>query len=157
MAKRSDGFQVVKPFRYRVSLVREETTEYDQGVLLSRPESVVRYLWTTLFHDFDREAMAAVYLDVRNRLIGVHLAYVGTLNRAAVEPRGLLVAGLLCNAAGLLVGHNHPTGDPDPSAEDVLFTRRLAKAGEVVGVRLVDHLIVAGPSSWVSLRDRGAW
>lgn len=152
-----DLFETRVPFRFRVALVREPETPYHEPVSLSRPTSVVRYLWTTIFHDFDREAMAAVFLDSRNRLIGVNLAYVGTLNRAATEPRGLLTAALLCNGAGIVVAHNHPSGDPSPSAEDLLFTRRLAEAGETVGVKLVDHLILGGEDQWVSLKSRGAW
>jgi DNA repair protein RadC len=80
----------------------------------------------------------------------------GTLSRAAVEPREILKEGLLRGAAGILLFHTHPSGDPSPSADDLLFTRRLAEAGEVVGVRLVDHMILGGGGRWVSLHQRGA-
>ena len=60
-------------------------------------------------------------------------------------------------AAGVVLFHTHPSGDPAPSVEDVLFTRRIAEAGEVVGVRLADHLIVTAGDRWVSLKNRGAW
>ena len=99
--------------------------------------------------------MLAVYLDTRNRVIGWTVADVGTMNRAAVEPRTILQTGLLLNAAGVAIAHNHPSGDPSPSAEDLSFTRRMAEAGEIVGVRLVDHLVI-GDGNWVSLRQRGA-
>jgi DNA repair protein RadC len=157
MPAQLDLFETVVPFRFRVSLVREPETPYREPVSLSRPTSVVRYLWTQIFHDLDREAMAAVFLDTRNRLIGVNLAYLGTLDRTAVEPRGILVAALLCNAAGIVVGHNHPSGDLSPSAEDILFTRRMAQAAETVGVRLIDHMILGGADRWVSLKERGVW
>ena len=64
--------------------------------------------------------------------------------------------GLLRDAAGLVLFHTHPSGDPAPSAEDLAFTRRLADAGETVGIRLIDHLIVGTGGRWVSLRQRGA-
>ena len=64
---------------------------------------------------------------------------------------------LLTNAAGIILAHNHPSGDPSPSAEDLAFTRRMAEAGDLIGIRLVDHLILASEEKWVSLRQRGAW
>jgi DNA repair protein RadC len=103
------------------------------------------------------EVMGALMLDTRHRAIGYEIAYRGTLNRAAVEPRGLLVPALLSNASGLIAFHNHPSGDPTPSAEDLAFTRRLADAGEIVGVRLLDHLIVGEAPKYISLRSRGSF
>ena len=64
---------------------------------------------------------------------------------------------LLTNAAGIILAHNHPSGDPSPSAEDLAFTRRMAEAGDLIGIRLVDHLILASEEKWVSLRQRDAW
>lgn len=141
--------------RYRLALVREEDTPYED-VSLTHPKAVAEFLNGQL-HDRPQEAMCAVYLDTRNRLIAWQIAYLGTLNRAAVEPRALLQMALLTNAAGIILAHNHPSGDPSPSAEDLAFTRRMAEAGEVVGVRLIDHLILGDGSRWVSLRQRGAW
>jgi DNA repair protein RadC len=74
-----------------------------------------------------------------------------------VDPRQLLFPALVRGAAALVVFHFHPSGDPSPSLEDLSFTRRLAEAGEAVGVRLLDHLIIGGTRRWVSLRDRGAF
>ena len=81
----------------------------------------------------------------------------GTLGRAAGEPRAILKRALLFDAAGLILFHTHPSGDPSPSAEHLTFTRRIAEAGEVVGIRLVDHLILGSVARWVSLRQRGGW
>ncbi len=141
--------------RYRLALVREEDTAYGD-LSLSHPEAVARFLQEQL-NDRPQEVMAAVYLDTRNRLIAWQIAYIGTLNRAACEPRGILQMALLTNAAGVVLSHNHPSGDPSPSVEDLTFTRRLAEAGDVVGIRLVDHIILGSKDRWISLRQRGGW
>lgn len=123
---------------------------------LAHPAAAASYL-AVRYAGRDQEIFGALYLDTRNRLIAERELYRGTLNRAAVEPRRVLKEGLLAGAAGALVFHNHPSGDPTPSAEDLAFTRRLAEAGEVVGIRLVDHLILGGVGRWVSLAQRGGW
>lgn len=123
---------------------------------LSRPEVVARYLYLR-YRINGQEIMGALYLDTRNRLVGESELFRGTLNRAAVEPGPLLRTGLMHRSAGLVLFHTHPSGDPSPSAEDLSFTRRLAEAGETVGIRLVDHLILGSGRRWVSLRQRGGW
>jgi DNA repair protein RadC len=101
--------------------------------------------------------MGAIFLDTRNRAIGHQIAYIGTLARAAVEPRGIFSAALLANAAGIVLFHNHPSGDPSPSAEDLAFTRRMADAGELLGIRVLDHIVVGEAPRFVSLKRRGGW
>lgn len=123
---------------------------------LGHPAAVARYL-ALRFSVPDQEVMGALFVDTRHRLLGESDVYRGTLNRAAVEPRGLLKEALLRGAAGLILFHTHPSGDPSPSAEDLSFTRRLAEAAEVLGIKLMDHLILGAAGAWVSLRQRGAW
>jgi DNA repair protein RadC len=123
---------------------------------LANADAVASYLGLR-YTRRDQEVMGAIYLDTRNRLIAECELYRGTLNRAAAEPRAVLKRGLLSDAAGFILFHTHPSGDPSPSVEDLAFTRRIAQAGEVVGVRLVDHLILAGGGRWLSLRKRGGW
>ena len=140
--------------RYRLSLVREAEVPYEAKRCTS-PATVAQFLQKHVVGDRDREVMGAVFLDTRQQAIGHTIAYVGTVNRTAVEPRGLLVPALLVNASGFILFHNHPSGDPSPSAEDLAFTRRCLQAGEIVGVPLVDHLILGAPFHFVSLRERG--
>jgi DNA repair protein RadC len=101
--------------------------------------------------------MGALFLDLRHGLLGEREIFRGTLHRAAVEPREILKQCLLRGAGGLVLFHTHPSGDPTPSAEDLLFTRRMADAAAVVGVELVDHLVLGSTARWVSLRERGGW
>ena len=123
---------------------------------LARPAEVARYL-VLRYQQRDQEVMGALFLDVRHCLMGDREIFRGTLHRAAVEPREILKECLARGAAGFALFHTHPSGDPTPSAEDVLFTRRMAEAAAVVGVELVDHLVLGATGRWVSLRERGAW
>lgn len=124
--------------------------------LLDQPDTVARFL-TLRYQQRDQEVMGALFLDVRHRLIDDQEIFRGTLHRAAVEPREILKQCLVRGAAGVLLFHTHPSGDPTPSAEDLLFTRRMAEAATVVGVDLVDHLVLGFGGRWMSLRERGAW
>ncbi len=124
--------------------------------LLDRPESVAAYLHLRYGHR-DQEVMGALYLDVRNRLIAEADVYRGTLSRAAVEPRALLKEAIALSASSFILYHTHPSGDPSPSDEDLLFTRRMFEAGELLGIALVDHLILGGAGRWESLRRHGRW
>jgi DNA repair protein RadC len=123
---------------------------------LSRPAEVARFL-ALRYQRRDQEVMGALFLDVRHHLLADQEIFRGTLYRAAVEPREILKECLLRGAAGVVLFHTHPSGDPTPSAEDLLFTRRMAEAAAVVGIELVDHLVIGTTARWVSLRERGAW
>lgn len=123
---------------------------------LDRPQSVARYLGLR-YEVSGQEIMGALYLDTRNRLLHDDAVYRGTLSRAAVEPRALIKIGLNRDAAGMILFHTHPSGDPTPSVEDLAFTRRVDSACEVMGLRLLDHLILGNGGRWLSLRQRGGW
>jgi DNA repair protein RadC len=124
------------------------------GNLLNTPDLVREYLQCIHGEDV-QEQTGALFLNARNRLLRHDPdIYRGTLDRAVVEPREILKRALLCNAAGVIVYHNHPSGDPAPSREDREFTRRLASAADLLGVRLLDHLVVSAAGS-VSFREAG--
>jgi DNA repair protein RadC len=131
-------------------------TELVERVPLGRPAAVASYL-ALRYARRDQEVFGALYLDTRHRLLAERELYRGTVNRTAVEPREILKEGLLAGATACLLFHTHPSGDPSPSAEDLAFTRRVAEACEVVGVKLLDHLILGGVGRWVSLAERGGF
>ena len=120
-------------------------------ISLDHPAKVARYL-SLRYLSRSQEVMGGLFLDTRNRLLGESELYRGTISRAAVEPRAILKEALLRDAAGFVLFHTHPSGDPSPSVEDLAFTRRLADSGELLGIHLVDHLIIASCQHWVSLR-----
>jgi DNA repair protein RadC len=124
--------------------------------LLNRPAEVANYLHLR-YRVRDQEVMGALFLDSRGRLLSEREIYRGTLDRAVVEPREVLKECLLRGAAGVIIFHTHPSGDPSPSLEDVAFTRSMAAAAGIVGIRLADHLVLGERGSWASLRDQIAW
>lgn len=106
--------------------------------------------------DADREHFYGIYLSTKNHLLAIELVILGSLSASLVHPREVYKPAILHSAGALAVCHNHPSGDPEPSAEDQDFTRRLYKAGELLGIRLLDHLIL-GNGDYVSLKERGTF
>jgi DNA repair protein RadC len=105
------------------------------------------------------EKVIALHVNTKHRLIGVHVVSVGTLNASLVHPRDVFKGALLANAAGLILAHNHPSGDPTPSPDDRALVSRLLQAGELLGVELLDALIVVDPSeggAYYSFKEAGA-
>ena len=87
--------------------------------------------------------------------MGLHRAHVGSLNASIVHPREVMKCAILNNAASIIVGHNHPSGDPTPSREDIEVTKRLAEAGKILGIDVLDHVIVTYTGKNVSLKEKG--
>jgi DNA repair protein RadC len=100
------------------------------------------------------EVFGLLALDVRHRLKREAIVSTGCLTASLVHPREVFQEAVLCRAAALVLFHNHPSGDPEPSAEDVALTRRLGAAGTLMGIEVLDHLIL-GAAGWVSLKERG--
>ena len=104
------------------------------------------------------EQVIALHVNTKQKLIGVHVVSIGTLNASLVHPREVFKAALLTNAAGLILAHNHPSGDPTPSPEDRALVSRLRQAGDILGVELLDALIVTDPmdgGAYYSFREAG--
>jgi len=104
--------------------------------------------------DPERERFAALYMNTRNQMIAAELISIGSLNCSIVHPREVFRPAVHHGAAGLILAHNHPSGDPTPSEEDVAITRRLVEAGRMIGIEVLDHIILTERGA-VSLKDRG--
>ncbi|MBN2070875.1 MAG: DNA repair protein RadC [Candidatus Krumholzibacteriota bacterium] len=117
------------------------------------PEDVA-WLMIPEMKGLDREHFKALLLDTRNGILKIVTVAIGSLNAALVHPREIFKAAVLASAAGIIIVHNHPTGNPEPSREDKELTKRFNQCGDLMGIDLVDHIIV-GDDSFVSLRERG--
>ena len=108
------------------------------------------------FENADREHFYAILLNTKNVVVAVELVSIGSLNASIVHPREILKPAITNSAGSIILVHNHPTGDPEPSREDVEFTRRFAKCGELIGIELLDHVII-GNGQYASLKERGVF
>lgn len=131
---------------------RVERAVRDPRACLRSPASV-HALMAPELRGLDRETFHALLLDGKHRLQRRHRVSEGTLTSSLVHPREVFGPALREGAAALIVVHNHPSGDPEPSAEDLAVTRRLIEAGQIVGVPLLDHVVV-GAEGYVSIRER---
>lgn len=122
--------------------------------VVSTPEDVVALCGTQL-RGLDREHFWALALSTKNRLLRTIEVSVGSLNTSIVHPRELFKEAVRISAASIVVVHNHPSGDPTPSAADIQLTRRLARAGEVLGIELLDHVVLGDGGTHASLRHMG--
>ncbi len=120
---------------------------------ITGPEDVARLLMPAL-RDLDREHFVAVLLTTKNQVIDVVTVSVGSLSASLVHPREVLKPAVQASAAAVVVAHNHPTGNPEPSREDIAFTRRLQRSCEILGIRLLDHVIL-GDGRFESLEAAG--
>lgn len=141
----------MRVYRYRV--VRELHGTVADAKPVASSEAVFRML-APFFDGLDRECFAAVYVDGRNRPIGFEPVSIGSASASIVHPRETFKGAILANAAALIVAHNHPSGDPTPSAEDRRTTDRLRRAGELLGIPLLDHIVIGDGSYW-SFADMG--
>jgi DNA repair protein RadC len=139
---------------FRVSLVREPGVRLAERPTLRTPADAAPVL-AQYIGDSDREQFVVAMLTIRHRLLGLHTVSVGCLTSSLVHPRECFRVALMWPCAALLIAHNHPSGDPEPSAEDVALTRRLCAAGTLLGIEVLDHLILGEAGRYVSLRERG--
>ena len=102
----------------------------------------------------EQEHLRTVIMDSKNHVVKIHTVYIGSVNTAVVRVGELFREAIRLNAAALIVVHNHPSGDPTPSPEDVRVTRQIVEAGKLLNIDVLDHLVI-GQQRWVSLKERG--
>jgi len=139
---------------YRVQLVHETVIPANRPQLGSSADAA--RLLQQFLQRVDREHFVVILVDRKNRLIGIHTVSVGSLTASVVHPREVFKVAILSNAAAILCGHNHPSGDPQPSGEDCSLTRRLVQAGQILGIEVLDHVIIGdGAADYYSFADQG--
>lgn len=138
---------------YETLVVKEEIASYlKTGTRYTAPRQV--YETFQFLMKETKEMFITLHLDGKNRIIAMDLVSIGSLNQSIVHPREVFKTALLSNAASLILIHQHPTGDPTPSSEDIAITRRLKEAGDIMGIKILDHIII-GEGEYLSFVERG--
>ena len=132
---------------------RLSTLVPDERPCIHSPEDAARLLRYEM-SALEQEELRLLILDTRNRVLAIEAVYKGSLNSSQVRVGELFRAAIRRNAAAIIVVHNHPSGDPSPSPEDIAITRALVQAGKLLDIGVLDHLVIAG-GRFVSLKERG--
>ena len=135
-----------------IKMVKESSFLYQTRQILS-PNDAYEMIKEKL-EGLDREQFIIACLNTKNEPTNITVVSVGTLNKAIIHPREVFKTAILSNAASIMAFHNHPSGETTPSQQDIQLTKRLYEAGELLGIKLLDHLII-GDGSFTSLKEKG--
>lgn len=121
--------------------------------IVRSPEDGADYVMESM-RNLNQEHLVALFLNTKNQIMHQQTIFIGSLNASIVHPREIFREAVKRSAASIICAHNHPSGDPTPSQEDIHVTRRLVEAGKIMGIELLDHLVI-GNNSFVSLKEKG--
>ncbi len=153
---RVEGLGVAKAAQLVAAFEIGRRVEADPGsdrIQVSSPDDVAR-IFIPLMRDLRQEEFRVVFLNTASVIIGVHTVSTGGLAASIVEPRAVFQQAVLANAGSIICVHNHPSGNPEPSAQDISITKRLVDAGALMGIPVHDHVIIAG-STYTSMARTG--
>jgi DNA repair protein RadC len=150
--------QLVASFELSRRLIKEDLEKEKVRVgrnAITKPDEIVKYIKPEI-EDFSKENFFVVSFDVRNRVLGIDKISKGTLSASLVHPRETFESAIRKHAAQIIVAHNHPSGDPEPSEDDIRITKRLYEAGKIMGIELMDHIVIT-KESYCSLKDKNVF
>jgi len=142
---------------YRVALVRESSLIESTTATPIQKSSEAAEILRPLFAELDREQFVVLMLDAQHRPLGMSVISIGSLTASIVHPREVFKAAILSNSAAVIIAHNHPSGSVEPSPEDLEISRRLREAGEILGIRVLDSIILGAGSAFYSFVDAARW
>ena len=122
---------------------------------ISNPADVRAYIDILDIVTSDREIFVVLHLDVRNRVVAHEISSIGSQTASMVHPREVFKSAIIKGTCSIILVHNHPSGDPSPSKDDADITNRLRQAGQLMGIEVVDHIIVAPPDKHISMKEHG--
>ena len=125
----------------------------DGRYTIRSPEDAAAYLMTDM-SSLNQEHFVVLFLNVKNEILHKQTIFIGSLNSSIVHPREVFREAVKRSAASIIVAHNHPSGNPSPSPEDIEVTKRLIEAGSIMGIELLDHVII-GDHKFLSLKEKG--
>ncbi len=141
---------------YRVALVRESGIGEPPTTPVRKSSETAKVL-RPLSEKLDREQFVVLLLDAQHKPIGVNIVSIGSLTASLVHARETFKPAILSNSAAIIVAHNHPSGSVEPSVEDIELSRRLREAGELLGIRVLDSIVLGDGASIYSFVDSGRW
>lgn len=142
--------------KYSVKLVKETGGRYDlDSKVIKRPYDLYKIVIEVLDLDkIPQEQFVLITLDIKNQVTGIFIVSQGTLSSAQVSPQSVFQRAILQNAAAVLFAHNHPSGVPDPSGDDIKITKKLIESGNLLGIDVLDHIVI-GDGCFKSLKEEG--
>jgi len=135
----------------RIEMITESSLEYGKDAM-KNPNDVAKVIKEFLGNR-DREIFGVVCLNTKNKITNISIVSIGTLNSSTVHPRETFKSAVLSNANSIIIFHNHPSGNVEPSQSDLEITRRISEAGLILGISLLDHVIIGG-DSWLSFKEK---
>ena len=138
--------------RYNIKLVKESQIYYQHQKIVGA-KMVYDLLQVIGLHEKAQEEFHSFYLDTKNHVIGMEMISKGTLNASLVHPREVFKGALLANAHALILAHNHPSGDVEPSNADKMVTKNLVDAGKLLNVEILDHVIIGSKGGYFSFSE----
>lgn len=136
-----------------IKMVKEKNLEYGD-TQISSPKDCAN-IFKKFIGDYDREALVVLTLDTKNKINSITVASLGSVNSSIVHPREIFKTAILSNAASIIISHNHPSGDPTPSKEDISITTRLKECGKILGIEVLDHVIIGEYDKYLSFKEKG--
>lgn len=125
----------------------------NDGLIISSPSDIANLLLTEMM-GLNQEILRLIVLNTKNKVTRVKDVFKGSLNSSIVHPREIFNEAIKCSGASIIICHNHPSGDPTPSKEDINITLRMKECGEIIGIKLLDHIII-GDEKYISLKEKG--
>src|SRR6056297_2091602 len=140
--------------KFSLRVVKENGGRYDIDKTINNPIAARNlFIEVAELDKRSEEVFVMATIDVRNKVTGLFEVSTGTLNSSLVTPREVFKRAILQNAAGIVLGHNHPSGNIDASSDDINITKKLVKSGKILGVNVVDHIIVGNEGNYSSMKE----
>ena len=139
--------------RFTVKLIRDGRVAIETSPVIRSPEDTLPILRAEM-DDLPQEAFIILCLTTKNAVIGVFPVSLGCINAAVIRPAEVFARAILANSSSIILSHQHPSGCPEPSPEDIALTKTLVSAGNLLGISVLDHLIL-GSNRFVSFKERG--
>ena len=150
--KLNNNLELYNAYKVSVRLVRESNLQYLKPVEIRQPLDAYIFIKNDL-EDLDREMMVSILLDITCRVIGVEEVAIGMAEHCETSPKEIFKSALLCSANAVLLAHNHPSGSCKPSSHDLSFNETVEKAGSLMGIKVIDHIII-GKGKFYSITQK---